>query len=175
LFSSGGEGGGNSQTPSDTIPASSRIKIDEWDVEKAVTYIVNHIIPPYGAGECASHVEDAIAEGGLPRMHCTDNGGPNKKATNLRYYGILEKNGFVQIYDSKIEPGGNTKASLQAGDVCIIGHKNHGKYHACMWVGDRWYSDHRQNNMISSKYPKSDSPYPVALYRYKNKKGTPKA
>ena len=35
-----------------------------------------------------------------------------------------------------------------------------------MWTGDKWYSDHEQNNMISSKYPKSDSPYPVALYRF---------
>jgi hypothetical protein len=55
---------------------------------------------------------------------------------------------------------------LQAGDICIIGHKDKGKYHACMWTGDRWYSDHKQNNMVSSNYPKSDAPYPYAIYRY---------
>ena len=151
-------------------------KIRDWNVEESVKWIINNIIPPNGKGKCASHVENAIAAGGLPRMHCTDNGGPDEKATNLRYYGILEKNHFDLIHSSTVEPGGNTSFPLQAGDICIIGHKNYGKYHACMWTGKKWYSDYVQNNMISNNYPKMDSsgtklsPYPYAIFRYYGKK-----
>ena len=170
---------GTLQKGSESVKGNAKITIDGWDVEKSVQWIINNALPPFGQGKCAEYVERAIAadnNGPLRnKISCSENGAPDNKATNLRYYGILEKHGFVKIYETSIPSGGNLNYSLQAGDIAIIGHNGHGKYHACMWTGDRWYSDHKQNNMISSKYPKSDSPYPVALYRYKNKKGTPKA
>lgn len=163
----------NTKEPSEAVPNNANIKIDDFNVKAAVDHIINNALPQFGSGLCATYVENAIQAGGLPRMHCSENNAPDDHATNLRYYGILEKYKFVQIYTDTVNPGGNTSFNLQAGDVCIIGHKSHGKYHACMWTGNRWYSDHKQNNMISSKYPKSDAPYPYAIYRYHNKKGTP--
>ena len=141
----------------------------------AVQWITNNALPQWGQGKCARYVELAIAAGAVncdakhplkKKISCKEYGGPDEKATNLRYYNILEKHGFKKIYETTVPSGGNLKYDLQAGDVAIIGHKTHGKYHACMWTGDKWYSDHEQNNMISSKYPKSDSPYPTALYRF---------
>lgn len=166
-----------SQKPSENVPNNANLEIDGWSIKKAVDWIINNRLAQFGKGECAAYVEKAIAAGGGPlktKMSCTENGAPNNHATNLRYYGILEKHGFVQIQASTINPGGNIPtATLQAGDVCIIGHKSHGKYHACMWTGNKWYSDHMQKNMVSSKYPKKDAPYPYAVYRFHNKKGTP--
>lgn len=151
---------------SKAVPNNANIIIDDWNVQKAVKWIIDNKLPQFGKGKCAAYVENAIQAGGIKRPYCTENGAPNKNATNLRYYHILEDHNFHIVYKDNCNPGENTKFDLQAGDICIIGHKDKGKYHACMWTGDRWYSDHKQNNMVSSNYPKSDAPYPYAIYRY---------
>ena len=167
-------GGSASASNVKGVPGNANIMIDDWNVKNAVEYILANAKPKSGK-ECAKYVELAIQAGGGPlkdKISCTENGAPDTKATNLRYYGILKTHGFERVYNSDVNPGGNTSFSLQAGDVCIIGHKSHGKFHACMWTGDKWVSDYKQTNMISSKYPKSDAPYPYAIFRFHGKEGT---
>ena len=165
-------------TPSAVVPNSAKITIDTWDVEAAVSRLIR------GANEgktgvCATYVEIAIAAGGgaLKKKIATSEGKTGTKhATNLRYDGILEKHGFVQITPNNLVLSANQKnvnMELQAGDVAIIGtdaSKTGGKYHACMWSGSQWISDFRQNNLNVYKHSE-----PCAIYRYHNKKGTQKS
>ena len=164
------------QTPGEISPGDAG-KIDGWDVGKACAYIISHEVgckrvngkTKCGHSLCAPHVEDAIAAGGGPlknRMYCGDrpvSGGP---ATNLRYGGILKKNGFVQIDSGIVSAYGNADIKLQAGDVAILGPKSGGKFHACMFTSSRgWVSDFIQKNM--NVYGTSQ---PYAIYRFHNKK-----
>lgn len=190
-----GEDNGNTSTPSQ-IATSAKIKIDGWDVGKAVewinknsrdSYVVDNKTCKPGAprrkddpkrcdGLCATYVEYAIAAGGGPlstRMQC---GGKTGAATNLRYRGILEQNGFQMIESGgQLAKHGNSKIQPQAGDVCIIGRDVEkgagGKYHACMWNGKQWVSDFKQNYMNVYNSSKYDL-FPYAIYRFHNKQGT---
>lgn len=170
LFSS--NGGTNSASPSEISPNDAG-SIDGWDVGKACAWIISHNQGCRTVGgktkcdisKCASYVEDAIAAGGGPlknRMSCGGNG----HATNLRYHGILEKNGFVQIDSGTVSAHGNPTISLQAGDVAILGPESGGKYHACLYTASKgWCSDFIQRNM--NVYSTSQ---PYAIYRFHNKK-----
>lgn len=170
LFSS--NGGTNSANPSEISPNDAG-SIDGWDVGKACAWIISHNQgcrtvggkTKCGISKCASYVEDAIAAGGGPlknRMSCGGNG----HATNLRYHGILEKNGFVQIDSGTVSAHGNPTISLQAGDVAILGPESGGKYHACLYTASKgWCSDFIQRNM--NVYSTSQ---PYAIYRFHNKK-----
>lgn len=172
----GGSGGGNNMNPSEISPNDAGT-IDGWDVGKACAWIISHdqgcrkvgSKTKCGISKCASYVEDAIAAGGGPlknRMHCGDKPTPGGPATNLRYGGILEKNGFVQIDSGTVASRGNPTISLQAGDVAILGPKSGGKFHACLYTASRgWCSDFIQNNM--NVYGSSQ---PYAIYRFHNKK-----
>lgn len=165
-------------TPSAVVPNSAKITIDTWDVEAAVSRLVRGAAEGK-TGVCATYVEIAIAAGGgaLKKKIATSEGKTGTKhATNLRYDGILEKHGFVQITPNDLVLSANQKnvnMELQAGDVAIIGtdaSKTGGSYHACMWSGSQWISDFRQNNLNVYKHSE-----PCAIYRYHNKKGIPKS
>lgn len=192
---------GKSQKASD-VAQSAKIMIDGWDVEKAVKWLKDHASPCNsggycGKGQCATYVENAIAgcsgggcksTTGLRRVATSEAG--SKHATNLWYYHILEKidkggkSGFVKIATGNCTPtlaGRKVNMALQAGDVAIIGRNakvEGGKYHACMWSGEEWISDYYQGEKMSpygndKDYPGGTLPY--AIFRYHNKKGTPKA
>lgn len=142
--------------------------IDGWDVGKACAYLISHAHKTTQHA-CAAYVERAIAAGGGPlanKMSC----GEGKYATNLRYRGILERNGFVMIENGTASNYGDAKVQLQSGDVAIIGKdalKEGGKYHACMFCSQGWISDFKQNHM--SPYSRT---WPYAVYRFHNKKKT---
>jgi len=158
------------------VAKSAKITIDGWDVEKAVAQL--NKAGTTTKHQCAAYVERAIAAGGGPlknKISTHENNGNSDHATNLRYYGILESHGFVQITpnNATIGANGNPNIELQAGDVSIIGKNaklEGGKYHACMWSGTQWISDFKQKNM--NVYGSSQ---PYAIYRFHNKKGTAKA
>lgn len=165
-------------TPSAVVPNSAKITIDTWDVEAAVRRLVS-AAGGKSSGQCATYVEIAIAAGGgaLKNKIATSEGkGGTKHATNLRYDGILENHGFEQITpnDLVLSPKqANVNMALQAGDVAIIGtnaRKTGGHMHACMWSGSKWISDFVQDTL--NLYGSSQ---PCAIYRYHNKKGTPKS
>ena len=86
------DGRSNPQSPSEISPNDAG-SIDGWNVGEACKYLIDH---SHSSSQhaCAAYVERAIAAGGGPlknKMSCGANGG---YATNLRYNGILEKNGF---------------------------------------------------------------------------------
>jgi hypothetical protein len=196
---------GGASSPSEVVPASANITIDGWDVEKAVDWLVHHArrCPKgkgyCGNGQCATYVENAIAgcngggcknTTGLRRVSTSDCGGGTIHATNLRYYHILEKidngggSGFTMIANGDCTPSQNGRKAnieLQAGDVAIIGNNaklEGGRHHACMWSGSEWVSDYFQGDLMcpygnKNYYPGGKLPY--AIYRYHNKKGTPKS
>jgi hypothetical protein len=129
---------------------------------------------------CATYVERAIANGGLPLMKC---GGKTEAATNLHYMGILKHNGFDFKYKGTCtcdESGRRAPSNfkLEPGDVCILGNdiENGGKggFHACLWTGSEWYSDYNQHQKMSpygcksGKYVNGSMPY--FIYRYNGKK-----
>ena len=141
--------------------------IDGWDIGKACGYLKTYA-KNSSQGECAVYVERAIAAGGGPLSKQMACGGKHGWATNLRYDGILEKNGFVMIDKGIVEGYGDTRILLQPGDVAIIGKdakKEGGKYHACMYCSQGWISDFKQRHMN----PYSSS-WPYAIYRFHNKK-----
>ena len=80
---------------------------------------------------------------------------------------FLEQHGFVMIDKGTVGPYGDTTIKLQSGDVAIIGKNakvEGGKYHACMYTSNGWYSDFKQHHMS----PYKDT-FPYAIYRYHNK------
>jgi hypothetical protein len=181
MFNNSNNNGDSTQTSaaSEVSPNDSGT-IDGWDVGKACAWIISH---DQGCrkvngkrkcdrSQCASYVEDAIKAGGGPlsnRIHTSENGGETIHATNLRYYGILEKRGFVKIDEGIVQKYGNCKIPLQAGDIAIFGKNaklDGGNYHACMYTASKgWHSDFKQNNM---NVYNSEEPY--AIYRFHNKK-----
>ena len=179
-MNSGGNGGVNYGTNAKPSEVSKKIQgsIDGWDVGKVVAYInrastsCTAQMKKCGNGKCATVVEEAIKAGGGPlstKIATSEVHDGSIHATNLHYDGILAKHGFVQIMSGTVQPRGNVDSSLlQAGDVCIIGKNARvegGKYHACLWVGDKWVSDFKQPNMNVYQ-----TAYPYFIYRFRNKK-----
>jgi len=174
-FKTDGENSGTASSPSEVISSDDNIMIDGWDVGKACQTLISRSRAST-AHECAKYVEIAIAAGGGPlknKISTYENGGDSYHATNLRYYGILEKHGFVMINQGIASPYGDAPIKLQSGDVAIIGNnakKESGKFHAVMYCSKGWISDFRQKHM--SPY---GSTQPYAIYRFHNKQGTPKS
>jgi len=137
--------------------------LGDWNVGKSVQYIMTHASAKSN-GKCATHVEDAIAAGGLPRMTCRMNGGDGY-AHSLHYKGTLQQYGFKVIDSGTLQ--GNTKygGQLQPGDIMVSDtyrySKNPYKNHIAMWTGSQWVSDFTQNNANVYKYPAD-----FWIYRY---------
>ena len=143
------------------IKSNDKSKFKDWKVYYAVQHLISHS-KSKSIHLCATYVENAIAAGGIPRPACGKENG--SAATNLRYLGILERHGFVQIYSGNISPHASPSQPIQAGDISIIGAQGGSKpFHACMYTGRQWISDFRQNNM--NVY---GSTQPYAIYRYQN-------
>jgi hypothetical protein len=143
--------------------------IDGWDVGEACR-VLRANAKSSTQHACAKYVEIAIAAGGGPlkeKISTHENGGNTDHATNLRYYGILEKHGFIKIKEGITDAYGDAPIQLQSGDVAIIGKNakiDGGKYHATMYCSEGWISDFRQKHMSPYK-----SNYPYAIYRFHNK------
>lgn len=143
--------------------------IDGWNVGEACR-VLRANAKSSTQHACAKYVEIAIAAGGGPlkeKISTHENGGNTDHATNLRYYGILEKHGFIKIKEGITDAYGDAPIQLQSGDVAIIGKNakiDGGKYHATMYCSEGWISDFRQKHMSPYK-----SSYPYAIYRFHNK------
>jgi hypothetical protein len=171
-------GGTIIKNPAGVTPGQ-KIKIDGFDVGKAVQWLYDHDL--HGSGKaCAAHVEDAIHAGGLHRLACSSYKG-SKFATNLHYGKLLSGEGFDCIYAGTCDKNNRDCAmnGLQAGDVAIIGRDMNiagetGRYHACMWTGKEWFSDFNQGLKMSpygsdEQYGRPKS-MPYFIYRYHSDK-----
>jgi len=178
-------GGGGVATPSGIEPTLSNGSwvIGGWNITNSINSIKRRAYSSSN-GLCATNVELAIHDGGLPMMSCGGSG----KATNLHYRGILSANGFNLEYSGYCTKNSrNTEYNVKPGDVAIIGWDTEkgeeGSYHACMYTGDAWYSDFNQGQRMSpygSDYstrkkrwvypPSKDYKLPYFIYRYIGKK-----
>ena len=172
-------GGAGVATPSGIEPILSGgvLKIGDFNITNAINYAKDHLVQPTGHSQCASHVEAAIAAGGLERMSCDENG-HGKAATNLHYYGILNAHGWNLEYSGYCTKNSrNTNYDIKPGDVAIIGYNvnevTNSKYHACIYDGKVWYSDFNQGQRMSP-YGRDDQyvdgKLPYFIYRYTGKK-----
>ena len=135
---------GNGQySPADSYAPVNVGNLGNWNVGKSIQYILSHATGQ--SGNCAKHVEDAIAAGGLPRMSCGENGGDNY-AHSLHTTGVLKKYGFNMVSSGVLEPNGNISGGLNPGDIIILETGKTNKNHAAMWTGNQWVSDFRQKN-----------------------------
>lgn len=90
-------------------------------------------------GSCAKYVRTYIEAGGLKTV-----GHP---VSAYLYGGFLPKIGFSKIASVKGKQNQAmwTTGNAKPGDIAVMKHGQHG--HICMWTGNCWVSDFRQNRM----------------------------
>lgn len=110
-----------------------------FNEDKAISYLKNNFILPYGAGQCINHMVPALIEGGITGL----NGKPIKAA--CLYGSILKNLGFVTV---------NRTNTYYKGDIAIIQGYDGGKFcegsgvvcgHIQMYDGKQWISDFPQS------------------------------
>jgi len=109
-----------------------------WNVNKCINWLVSHSNAS-SQHQCAKYVREAIEAGGLSTA--------GRPVSACKYKSFLPTIGFNLIktirgsYAQRV--WSNTNA--QPGDISVMDHGEHG--HICMWSGNQWISDFRQNNM----------------------------
>ncbi|MFT3740959.1 MAG: RHS repeat-associated core domain-containing protein [Breznakibacter sp.] len=110
-----------------------------FNEDKAISYLKNNFILPYGAGQCINHMVPALIEGGIDGLK----GKPIKAA--CLYGPILQNLGFVTV---------NRTDTYYKGDIAIIQGYDGGTYckgsgvvcgHIQMYDGKQWLSDFPQS------------------------------
>jgi hypothetical protein len=133
-----------------------------WDVDKAIKHLQTNAVPPYGQGECATFVREAIEAGGLTMLR-TGSGSAKDYGPRLVSAGFIAQSG--------------TGTPYQKGDVAVIDgfaksagtgiKKDHPDGHLAMYDGTQWISDFKQDG--TSPYPGSDyekAKPKIVIYRY---------
>lgn len=116
--------------------------IGTFNVGKACAYIASKAYSQYIkglCGKCAAFVRRALEAGGI-----NTEGHP---VSAYQYASFLPSKGFKKIMTlaTKESQLNFTKTQAHAGDVAVMAHGQHG--HICLFDGDRWVSDFKQNNI----------------------------
>lgn len=109
-----------------------------FNIKNAIDYGMK-ILKPKSIGACAKHVRLMLEAGGLNTI------GHPSAACN--YIDFLPKIGFKHIVtlNSRQTQLDFSKNEANIGDIAVM---SHGKYgHICIWNGNNWISDFKQNNM----------------------------
>jgi RHS repeat-associated protein len=116
------------------------------DIDVFVRWLINNAHPPFGKGQCASHVRQGLNAGGL-----NTDGHPGY----AKEYGpFLVKNGFMLVSPLKYVP--------QKGDIVVF--QPGSEYgHIQVWSGREWVSDHVQRKFIP--WRSEIVPGPHKIYR----------
>lgn len=110
----------------------------KWDIDRAVSWINSNSLNK-SVGSCAKYVRMAIEAGGLSTV--------GRPVAACNYTAFLPTKGFKHIatLSNKQEQAQFSSSNAQRGDIAVM---SHGKYgHICMWNGNQWISDFKQNNM----------------------------
>ena len=128
-------------------------KANIFNIDKAIDYLNDNAVPPYGEGRCATHVRKGILAGGID---ITPHPVPAKD-----YGPYLEKYGFKEVSASSYHP--------VRGDIIVMqsfpGASNpYG--HIEMYSGTEWISDYKQSDLYpGSKFKENNAEYHI--YRWK--------
>lgn len=133
-----------------------------WDIDKAVQHLAAKAGPPYGIGQCATFVREAIEAGGLA-ISRSGSGSAKDYGPRLAQAGFAAQAG--------------TGAPYKKGDIAVIDgflknaadgiKKDHSDGHLAMYSGTQWVSDFKQTGI--SPYPGSDyekAKPKIVIYRY---------
>lgn len=168
-------------------------RIGDWNVAASIAWAINNTYDDYKQ-QCAAKVEEAIKQGGLPRMNTNEKGLRKGKdamvADNLHRDGILASHGFDLIGAFVLEKradvtkmGNNyyisgdkisdeayanspTSILLQPGDVVILSNMSPRRYHAEWWVGTSFYSDTNQHKWYGNRANCYNVKLNAFVYRY---------
>jgi peptidoglycan hydrolase-like protein with peptidoglycan-binding domain len=130
---------------------------NSFDIDKAIEYLKMTSVPPYGKGECATHVRKGLLTGGI---EITPHPVPAKE-----YGPYLEKYGFEEISTNEYNP--------IKGDIIIMqsfagASSNYG--HIEMYSGTQWISDFIQDDLYpGSKYKENKAEYRIYRWKVANK------
>jgi hypothetical protein len=130
---------------------------NSFDIDKAIEYLKRTSVPPYGKGECATHVRKGLFTGGID---ITPHPVPAKE-----YGPYLEKYGFEEISTNEYNP--------IKGDIIIMqsfsgASSNYG--HIEMYSGTQWISDFIQDDLYpGSKYKENKAEYHIYRWKVANK------
>lgn len=114
----------------------------KWDINRAVSWITSNSYDKYIkelCGNCAKYVRMAIEAGGISTV--------GRPVAACNYTAFLPSKGFKHIatLSNRQEQNQFSSNNAQRGDIAVM---SHGKYgHICMWNGNQWISDFKQNNM----------------------------
>lgn len=110
----------------------------KWNIDRAISWINSNSLNN-SVGSCAKYVRMAIEAGGMSTV--------GRPVAACNYTAFLPSKGFKHIatLSNKQEQNQFSSNKAQKGDIAVM---SHGKYgHICMWNGNQWISDFKQNNM----------------------------
>ena len=114
----------------------------KWDINRAVNWITSNSYDKYSkklCGHCATYVRMAMEAGGMSTE--------GRPGAAKNYTAFLPLKGFKHIatLSNTQEQTQFSSSSAQKGDIAVMSHGRYG--HICMWNGNQWISDFKQQNM----------------------------
>ena len=109
-----------------------------WNLNAAITHLVKSASNS-SLHQCAKYVRQAIEAGGVSTA--------GRPVSACKYKSFLPTIGFnfVGKIEGKINQSNWSRKNARPGDIAVMDHGEHG--HICMWSGQQWISDFKQNNM----------------------------
>lgn len=114
----------------------------KWDIDKSVNWITANSYNRYIkrlCGHCAKLVRMALEAGGMSTA--------GRPPWACQYTAFLPLKGFkhIETLVNRQQQMQFSSSKAQRGDIAVMSHGTYG--HICMWNGNQWVSDFKQNNM----------------------------
>lgn len=109
-----------------------------WNLSAAIKHLVSSASGK-SLHQCAKYVRQAIEAGGVSTV--------GRPVSACKYKSFLPTIGFNSIgkITGKVNQDNWSKKNARPGDIAVMDHGEHG--HICMWSGNQWISDFKQNHM----------------------------
>lgn len=109
-----------------------------WNVAASIQWLINNSVSST-LHKCANYVRQALEAGGISTA-----GRPQYAKDYATYLPTIGFNNIGSIHGAAKQKEWS-KTNAKPGDIAVMNHDVAG--HICMWTGNQWVSDFKQNNM----------------------------